>query len=99
MIPKIPTDSALRDRRKADLLMASGLVRGQAQLAVDDLGQRADGVAVRARAWRDLVANPIVLTVLSGGAALFAASGPKRRGKLWRGLRWAWLTWKVLQKR
>jgi hypothetical protein len=99
MIPKFPTDPALRDQRKADLLMASSLARGQAQLAVDDLGQRADAVVVRARAWRDLVTNPIVLTVFSGGAALFAASGPKRRGKLWRGLRWAWLTWKVMQKR
>ena len=95
MIPRIPTDPALRARRKADLLLASGLLRGQAQLAVDDIGQRADGWVVRVLAWRDLLANPVVLTAAGGGAAFFAASGKQRRGKLWRGMRWAWLAWRV----
>lgn len=95
MIPRIPTDPALRDRRKADLLLASALVRGQAQLAVDDLGQRADGWVRRVMAWRDLLANPVVLAAASTGAAFFAASGRQRRGQVWRGLRWAWLAWRM----
>ena len=99
MIPRIPTDPALRDRRKADLLLASALVRGQAQLAVDDLGGRADGWVLRVMAWRDLLANPAVLAAASMGAAFFAASGKERRGKLWRGLRWAWLAWRVYRRR
>lgn len=40
MIPRIPEDPARRAQRKADLLMASQLLRGQAVLAVDDLGDR-----------------------------------------------------------
>ena len=47
MIPRIPTDPRLRAERKADLLMASELLRGQAQSAVDDLGGRADGLVRR----------------------------------------------------
>lgn len=95
MIPRIPADPALRDRRKADLLLASGLLRGQAHLAVDDLGQRADGWVSRVLAWRDLLTNPVVLTAASAGAAFFAASGQRGRGRLWRGMRWAWLAWRL----
>ena len=95
MIPSIPTDPALRAQRKADLLLASGLLRGQAQLAVDDIGQRADGWAVRVLAWRSLLANPVVLAAAGGGAAFLAASGKQRRSTLWRGMRWAWLAWRV----
>ena len=99
MIPRIPTDPVLRSRRKADLLLASGLLRGQAGLAVDDLGRRADGWVVRLLAWRDLLSDPVVLAVAGGGAAFFAASGQRGRGRFWRGLRWAWLAWKVWQRR
>jgi len=99
MIPRIPTDPAQRSRRKADLLLASGLLRGQAALAVDDIGQRADGWARRVIAWRDLLSSPIVQAAAGIGAGLFAASGSKRRGTLWSGLRWAWLAWRMWGRR
>ena len=99
MIPRIPADPALRSERKANLLLASELMRGQAALSVDDVGQRADGWVRRILAWRDLLSNPVVLAAASGGAALFAGAGADRRGKLWRGLRWAWLAYKVWGRR
>jgi len=97
MIPRIPADPALRERRKADLLLASELLRGQAALAVDDLGGRADGWALRVQAWRNLLSSPVVVAAAGLGAALFAGAGVQRRGKLWRGLRWAWLAWRLWQ--
>lgn len=98
MIPKIPADPAARDARKANLLLASEVLRGQAALAVDDLGGRADRWAVRILAWRKLLSHPLVLATAGGGAAFFAASGPAGRSRLWRGLRWAWLAWRVLRR-
>lgn len=98
MIPRIPDDPARRALRKADLLMASALLRDQAALAVDDIGGRADGWARRVLVVRDWLGHPAVLAAFSGGAAFFATAGAKRRGLLWRGLRWAWLTWKLMQK-
>lgn len=95
MIPRIPDNPALRSERKANLLLASEVVRGQAALCVDDLGQRADGWVVRILTWRDLLSSPVVLAAVGGGAAFFATAGRERRGKLWRGLRWAWLAYKV----
>jgi hypothetical protein len=99
MIPRIPDDPALRAQRKANLLLASELMRGQAALCVDDLGQRADGWVVRILVWRNLLTSPVVLATASGAAALFAGAGRERRGKLWRGLRWAWLAYKVWSRR
>lgn len=99
MIPRIPADPAERAERKANLLLASELLRGQATLAVDDLGGRADGLVVRVVAWRNLLSNPIVLAAAGGGAAFFAAAGDKRRGHFWRGLRWAWLAWRIWRRR
>ena len=99
MIPRIPADPVQRSERKANLLLASELMRGQAALSVDDVGQRADGWVRRILAWRDLLSNPVVLAAASGGAALFASAGADRRGKLWRGLRWAWLAYKVWGRR
>ncbi|KQW45416.1 MULTISPECIES: hypothetical protein [unclassified Roseateles] len=95
MITRIPTDPALRSRRKADLLLASQLLRGQAALAVDDLGGRADGWVLRVRAWRKVLSHPIVLTAAGGAATFFATAGKGRRGRLWRGMRWAWLAWRL----
>lgn len=95
MIPKIPDDPAARAQRKANLLLASEVMRGQAALAADDLGERADRWAVRVIAWRNLLSNPLVLATAGGGAAFFAASGSQQRSRLWRGLRWAWLGWRV----
>ncbi|MDR7270832.1 hypothetical protein J2X20_003490 [Pelomonas saccharophila] len=99
MIPRIPTDPVQRAERKANLLLASELMRGQAALSVDDVGQRADGWVRRILSWRDLLTNPVILAAASGGAALFAGAGADRRGKLWRGLRWAWLAYKVWGRR
>jgi hypothetical protein len=99
MIPRIPADPALRSQRKADLLLASELLRGQAALAVDDLGGRADGWANRVLAWRHLLSSPIVVAATGLGAALFAGAGQERRGKLWRRLRWAWLAWQLWRRR
>ncbi|NCT85273.1 MAG: hypothetical protein GXC94_19150 [Comamonadaceae bacterium] len=98
MIPRIPADPAERAERKANLLLASELLRGQAALAVDDLGQRADGWVYRLRAWRNLLSNPLVMAAAGTGAAFFAGAGQKRRGQLWRGLRWAWLAWRVWRR-
>ena len=99
MIPTIPADPALRAERKANLLLASELLRGQATLAVDDIGQRADVWVVRVLSWRDVLSNPIVLAAAGSGAAFFAASGQRGRSKLWRGLRWGWLAWRIWQRR
>jgi hypothetical protein len=99
MIPRIPHDPRLRAERKADLLLASELLRGQAQLAVDDLGQRADGWVRRALTLRDWLSNPIVLAAAGSGAAFFATAGQRRRGQVWRGLRWVWLAWQVWRRR
>jgi hypothetical protein len=99
MRPRISAQSAARDERKANLLLASQLLRGQAALAVDDVGQRADSWVLRVVAWRNLLTHPAVVAAAGGSAAFFAAVGPQRRGRLWRGLRWAWLGWKLLQKR
>jgi len=99
MIPRIPDDPTLRDERKANLLLASELLRGQVQRDVDDVGERADDVVRRALVVRDWVTDPAVLAAVGGGAAFFAATGQKKRGQLWRGLRWAWLAWRMLRKR
>jgi hypothetical protein len=99
MIPRIPQDPDLRAERKADLLLASELLRGLMVRDVDDLGRRGDGVVNRVLKVRDWLSDPVVLAAASSGAAFFAAAGPKRRGQFWRGLRWAWLAWRVLRRR
>ena len=99
MIPRIPDNPAERAERKANLLLASEVVRGQAALAVDDLGGRADGLVVRVVAWRNLLSNPVVLAAAGSGAAFFAASGKAQRGRFWCGLRWAWLAWRLWGRR
>lgn len=99
MIPRIPADPAARSQRKADLLMASELLRGQAALAVDDLGQRGDAWVLRVRAWRNVLSSPLVVAAVGGAGAFFAASGPQQRGRFWRALRWAWLAWRMYQQR
>jgi hypothetical protein len=99
MIPRIPSDPRLRAERKANLLLASELLRGQAQIAVDDLGERADGLVNRVLTVREWLSNPAVLAAASGGAAFFAAAGSRRRGRLMGALRWAWLAWRLLRRR
>jgi hypothetical protein len=99
MIPRIPADPAERAERKANLLLASELLRGQAAVAVHDLGGRADGWVLRLMAWRNVLTNPVVLATLGGGAAFFAASRGQQRSRVWRGLRWAWLAWRLFRQR
>ncbi|MFT7722387.1 MAG: hypothetical protein QM788_06110 [Roseateles sp.] len=99
MIPRLPATPAARAQRKADLLLASGLMREQAVLSLDDVGGRADGLVRRVLVVKAWFSSPLVMAVASGGAAAFAAAGPRRRGKLWRALRWAWLGWQALQPR
>jgi hypothetical protein len=99
MIPRIPQDPDLRAERKANLLLACELLRGQMLRDVSDLGRRGDGVVNRVLKVRDWLSDPVVLAAASSGAAFFAAAGQKRRGQFWRGLRWAWLAWRVLRRR
>lgn len=99
MIPKIPSDPAKRDQRKADLILASELLRVQTMDAVDDLGQRAD---LWGRRWlwvKGWMSDPLVLAAGGGIAAFFASSGRRRRGQFWRAGRWLWMAWKLLGKR
>ncbi|MFG6430240.1 hypothetical protein [Roseateles sp. LYH14W] len=99
MIPRIPQDPQQRAERKANLLLASELLRGQVQRDVNDLGERGDGLVNRVLTVRGWLSDPTVLAVAGGGAAFFAAAGQKRRGQFWRGLRWAWLAWRLLRRR
>jgi hypothetical protein len=99
MIPRIPTDPARRARRKADLLLASAVMRGELMLDVQDVGGRAD---VWGRRWQWLkgwMSDPLVLAVAGGGAAFMAASGRRRRGQLWRAGRWVWMAWRIWRRR
>ena len=99
MIPTIPDDPRLRDERKANLLLASELLRGQVGRDVDDLGERADAVVHRALVVRGWLSDPTVLAAAGGAAAFFATAGQKRRGKLLGALRWAWLAWRIWRRR
>lgn len=91
---RIPTEPAARSQRKADLLLASGLLRGQAGLALDDLGGRAD---VWGRRWlwlRVQLSDPWVKAAGVAGIAFMAGSGRRRAG-LWRLARWGSLAWRL----
>jgi hypothetical protein len=98
MIPKLPTDPALRAQRKANLLLASELMRGQASLAFDDIGGRADGWVHRLLWIKGVFSQPAVLAAASGGAAFFATAGRQRRNKLLAMLRWGWVAWRLLRR-
>lgn len=86
-----------RSQRKQDLLLASQLARGQVVLAVDDLADRADTLALRIARVRLWLGHPIVWSVL--GAATALTLGTRRRrarlGALGRLLRWGWLAWRI----
>lgn len=99
MIPRIPNDPLQRAERKANLLLASELLRGQVQRDVTDLGDRADVVVNRVMVVRGWLSDPTVLAAAGGAAAFFAAGGQKRRSKLLGALRWAWLAWRIWRRR
>ncbi len=95
MIPKLPSDPALRAQRKANLLLASQLMRNQAQVAFDDVGGRADGLVRRVLVVKEWFSHPVVMAAAGTGAAFFAGAGRQRRGKLWRAMRWGLMAWRL----
>lgn len=99
MIPRLPHDAEQRARRKGDLLLASQLLREQAGLAGHELGQRADRWGQRVMTVRRWLSDPLVVAVVGGGAALFAASPATRRGRLWRTAQWGWMVWQAYRSR
>lgn len=74
-----PRDPAARERRKQDLLMASQVLRGQADFALNTLGERADVVVGRYRRVRDFVRQPAVLYGVGSLATLWLLKPRKRR--------------------
>ena len=87
-----------RASRKADLLLASEVMREHAVGSFDDIGGRADVWGMRALWLKAWVSSPAVLAAAGGGAAFFAGLGKRGRGK-WLGLmRWGWLAWRVLRR-
>lgn len=93
-MPRIPSDPAARERRKADLLLASGLLRGQAVIAVDDLGERADVWGRRWQWLRAQLADPWVQAAGAAGMAFMAGAGRRRAG-IWRLLRGGLVAWRL----
>ncbi len=91
---RIPVDPVARSQRKADLLLASGVLRGQADLALDDLGERADLWGRRWQWLRAQLSDPWVKAAGVAGAAFMAGSG-RRRAHLWRLARWGVLAWRL----
>jgi hypothetical protein len=100
VIPRVPADPVRRERRKRDLLLASGLAREQALGALEEIGARADMVArgvIKVRAW---VSDPQVW--VAGGAlgsALALLALPRMR--TFRLLRWGTLAaqvWKIARR-
>ena len=88
MIPKLPADPAARAQRKANLLLASELMRGQAVAAFDQVGERADGWANRLLWIKGLFSQPAVLAVASGEKKVKGpvnTLGSERRGRGPRG--------------
>ncbi len=91
---RVPTDPAARARRKAELLLASGVLRGQAGQALGDLGERADLWGGRWLWLRTQLSDPWVRAAGVAGAAFMASSGRRRAG-LWRLARWGMLAWRL----
>lgn len=95
MIRHLPATPAARAQRKADLLLASALLRGQAVLAVDDLGERADLWGRRWQRLRGWWADPLLRAVGSAAAGVFVAGAGRRAGSWRRALRIALVAWRV----
>jgi hypothetical protein len=81
-----------RDQRKQNLLLASRLARGQAVVALDELGGRADAVAYRVARVHAWLSSPLVWTVGSAVGVL-VLTATLRRVRIVRVLRWGWLAW------
>lgn len=94
MTARPPPTPAERGRRKQDLLLASRLARQQAMVAIDQIGQRADGLVGsyrQVRAWMAVPQVGAATGVLGGVATLLAL----RRVRGLRLLRWGLLGWRV----
>ena len=83
-----------RGQRKQNLLLASRLARGQAVMAVDELGRRADAVADGVARLRERASNPLVLTAGSAVATLWLMIN-KRRARPRSLLGWVLPAWRV----
>jgi hypothetical protein len=83
-----------REQRKQDLLLASRLARGQALIALDELGGRADVVADNVVRVRDWLSSPLVLTLGSALSALVLTHKMRRSQRVGL-LSRAWPMWQV----
>lgn len=83
-----------RGQRKENLLLASRLARGQAVIAVDELGGRADAVADSVDRLCEWASNPLVLTVGSAVGALLLVLN-RRRVRPMGLLSWVLPAWRV----
>jgi hypothetical protein len=101
----VPEDPAERSQRKQDLLMASQLLRLQADQSLGVIGDKADGIARRAQQVQAFVRQPAVMygTGLVSLAWLLRprrrrgrVAGPARRGRLIRYGFFAWRLWRAL---
>lgn len=93
MIRKPPADPVERAQRKADLLLASQLLRLQADVALDQVGQQADRWALRWQMLRGWMGDLRVASAAVAAAGLWVGAGSRRAGLL-RGLRWCWMAWR-----
>jgi 5,10-methenyltetrahydromethanopterin hydrogenase len=92
MTPGAVDPTQQREQRKQNLLLASRLARGQAVIALDELGGRADAVAYRVARVHAWLSSPLVWTAGSAVAAVVLAA-TLRRVRIVRVLRWSWLAW------
>ncbi len=85
---------AQREQRKQRLLLASRLARGQAVIALGELGGRADAVADGIARVRERVSSPLLWAMGSAvGAFLLTALRNRTRGVGL--LSWIWPAWRV----
>ena len=83
-----------REQRKQSLLLASRLARGQAVIALGELGGRADAVADGMARVRERVSSPLVWALGSAvGAFLLTVKRDRTRGVGL--LSWIWPAWRV----
>jgi hypothetical protein len=95
--PQAVDPARQREQRKQNLLLASRLARGQAVVALDELGGRADAVAYRVARVRAWLSSPLVWTAGSAVGAL-VLTAKLRRVRIVRVLRWGWLAWGFWRK-
>ncbi len=94
--PHRPT-AAQRSQRKQDLLLASQLARGQVLIALDDLSDRADTLAVRVARVRLWLGSPVLWSAV-GAVASVALGTRLRRTRVASLLRWGWLAWRLWRR-